>query len=58
MPLDFLIILENFGNFLALSTKNIYPLQGPNVVWLPLKLMFGPRKSPGKAMEFRHSQLV
>ena len=58
VTLDFIIFLRIFCNFLALATKNIYPLYCPNVVWLPLKLFFCPGKSPGKAMEFWHSQLV
>ena len=58
MTLDFIIFLENFGNFFAIATTNIYHSQGPNVVQLPLKIIFGPGKSPGKAIEFRHSQLV
>ena len=46
VTLDFIIFLENFGNYFALATKHITPLQGPIVVQLPLKLIFGPGKSP------------
>ena len=56
VTLDLILFLENLGNFFTLATKNIHLLQGPNVVQLPLKFIFDPGKSPGKAMEFQHSQ--
>ena len=52
MTLDFIIFLENIGFFFALAAKHIYPLQGPNVVRLPLKLILGPGKSREKAIKF------
>ena len=58
MTLDFIIFLENFGNFLALVTKNIYPLLGAKVVQLLLKLIFDPGKSPGKRCTLSHAHKI